>query len=144
MAVVSGIGRATAHRLAAEGAKVMLADRSDGPAGEVVKEIIAAGGTAAQVHCDVGVPELIKGAVQAAIDQWGQLDVVVSNAAMMTFTKIIDLDPKDWEQVSERKPAGTFPFYQVCAATPEKRCYHSRLLGSCAPNHRQCNSLRFL
>ncbi len=95
----SGIGRATAHRLAAEGAKVLLADRSDGPAGEVVKEITAAGGTAAQVHCDVGVPELIQGAVQAAMDKWGRLDVVVSNAAMMTFTKIVDLDIKDWEQV---------------------------------------------
>ena len=95
----SGIGRATAHRLAAEGAKVMLADRSDGPADAVVKEIEAAGGTAAAVHCDVGVPALIEGAVKATIAHWGRIDVVVSNAAMMTFTKIVDLDIEDWEQV---------------------------------------------
>ena len=95
----SGIGRATAHRFAAEGAMVMLADRSDGPAGEVVREIQSAGGTAAQVHCDVGIPELIEGAVKATVDLWGRIDVVVSNAAKMTFTKIVDLDPKDWEQV---------------------------------------------
>lgn len=95
----SGIGRATALRMAAEGAQVMLADRSDGPAGKVVKEIQAAGGTAAQVHCDVSMPELIEGAIKATVDLWGRVDVVVSNAAMMTFTKIVDLDPKDWEQV---------------------------------------------
>jgi NAD(P)-dependent dehydrogenase (short-subunit alcohol dehydrogenase family) len=95
----SGIGRATALRMAAEGARVALADRSDGPAQETAGLIEKAGGQAMAVHCDVGVAKDIADCVKTVVEKWGRLDVVVSNAAMMTFTPIVDLNLEDWDQL---------------------------------------------
>lgn len=93
----SGIGRAAALRMAAEGGRIVIAGRTVADGEETVRLITEAAGEAITVRCDVGVPEDIDAAVQAGIDKWGRLDVVVSNAAMMTFTPIESLDPKDWD-----------------------------------------------
>lgn len=95
----SGIGRATAERFAEEGGKVVVIDRSEAGGNETVDIIKKNNGEAIFSKCDVGNEEQIKASVDLAITTWGKIDVLVNNAAMMTFKKIIDLTSEEWDQV---------------------------------------------
>ncbi|MEX0846321.1 MAG: glucose 1-dehydrogenase [Ilumatobacteraceae bacterium] len=77
----SGLGRVGAERFAAEGAKVVIADMSDGD--EVVEAIAAAGGEATYVNCDVTDEESVKNAVDHAVETFGGLHVLYNNAGVM-------------------------------------------------------------
>jgi NAD(P)-dependent dehydrogenase (short-subunit alcohol dehydrogenase family) len=76
----SGIGGATSRLLAAEGAKVIIADIADDRAEANVERITKAGGVARAVHTDVGVARDIERMVNAAAGGWGRLDILVQNA----------------------------------------------------------------
>ncbi|MEV7144076.1 SDR family NAD(P)-dependent oxidoreductase [Streptomyces tauricus] len=75
-----GIGEATAHRLAAEGAGVLVTDRDATRAKRVADAIEAAGGTAVPYECDVADTAAVDAAVTTAVDSFGRLDVLVNNA----------------------------------------------------------------
>lgn len=77
----SGIGAATAALFAAEGAAVVVADIDGDAAGRVVAEITGAGGTAVAAACDVASADDVARTVRAAVDGFGGVDVLVSNAA---------------------------------------------------------------
>jgi glucose 1-dehydrogenase len=94
----SGIGKASALRFAKEGGKVTVVDHHQ-PAEDTVKEIQAAGGEAIFALCDVGEEKDVTAAIQATVDKWSKIDVVVNDAAMMTFKPIVELETKDWDQV---------------------------------------------
>ncbi len=93
-----GIGLAICQRLAAEGARVVLADRS--PCDEAVEAVRAAGApdTFSQV-CDVSVEVQVGAAVAETLRRFGRLDVVVNNAGMMLFKPLQDFTPEDWSHV---------------------------------------------
>ena len=75
-----GIGGATARRLAAEGAKVLIADFNDDAAKANVDRIRGDGGTAISVNTDVSKHDDIKNAVETAASEWDRLDIMVQNA----------------------------------------------------------------
>ena len=77
----SGIGRATALRFAAEGARVGLVARGRPRLEEVAAEIQAAGGECLVLPADCTVEPQVEAAFAAAAAAWGGLDIVVSNAA---------------------------------------------------------------
>ena len=79
----SGIGRATAHLLAAEGASVVVADLDTKGAEMVVQEIEAEGGSAMAQAVDVSDEQAIKAMIQAAMDRFGGLDILHNNAAAL-------------------------------------------------------------
>jgi glucose 1-dehydrogenase len=95
----SGIGKAVASRLGQEGGKVEAIDLNEQRACQTAKEITDAHGEAIFSRCDVGNPADVRSAVQAAVDKWGEIDVVVNDAAMMTFQPVIDLPEEDWDKV---------------------------------------------
>jgi NAD(P)-dependent dehydrogenase (short-subunit alcohol dehydrogenase family) len=76
----TGIGGATARRLAEEGAKVMIADISEALAQAQVERIRAAGGTAEALVADAGSHADIKAMVARAVELWGALHILVNNA----------------------------------------------------------------
>ena len=76
----TGIGGATARRLAEEGAKVLIADINLQLANENVDRIKSAGGTAAVLEADAGKHDDIKAMVERAVDLWGSLQILVNNA----------------------------------------------------------------
>ena len=76
----AGIGGATSRLLAAGGANVLIADVNMTEAQANAETIRGAGGTAETLYTDVGKHEHIAAMVQAAIDNWGRLDIVVNNA----------------------------------------------------------------
>ena len=86
----SGIGRAACERLGAEGGRVAAVDRDEGRAKDTAAAIVQAGGTAMGVRADVGRTEDIQAAIGAVVEAWGRLDVLVNDAATMTFTPLLD------------------------------------------------------
>ena len=77
-----GIGRGCAEAFAREGAKVVVANRGVEAGEEVVRAITDAGGEASFVEVDVAVPEKVEAMVAHAVDRFGRLDVLVSNAGL--------------------------------------------------------------
>jgi NAD(P)-dependent dehydrogenase (short-subunit alcohol dehydrogenase family) len=106
----SGIGRATAQRLAAEGGSVVVVDRNEEGGNETVNLISAQNGAAIFIKCDVGIEEEIKNAVDETLAKWGKIDVLINNAAMMTFKKIVDLSLAEWELVMRVNMSSVFLF----------------------------------
>jgi len=106
----SGIGRATALQLAKEEGQVVVIDRNDAAGNETRDLIISAGGKAIFCHCDVGIEADIIATVETAIKEWQKIDVIVNNAAMMTFKKIVDLTYAEWEMVMRVNIGSVFLF----------------------------------
>jgi NAD(P)-dependent dehydrogenase (short-subunit alcohol dehydrogenase family) len=75
-----GIGGATARRLAAKGARVLVADIDIASALSNVETIRTAGGIAEALECDVGTEAGVRAMVDRAVDRWGKLNIVVNNA----------------------------------------------------------------
>jgi meso-butanediol dehydrogenase / (S,S)-butanediol dehydrogenase / diacetyl reductase len=90
----SGIGRATCRRMAEEGALVAVFDVDEESAKTVAGEI---GGTAYGV--DVGDPEALRTAVDAAAAELGGLSIIYNNAGTASFNKLHEMDPSEWERV---------------------------------------------
>lgn len=87
-----GIGAAIAKRFAADGAKVIVHyTASEKAAAEVVAEIQKAGGTAIAVRADMGKPDEIPRLFEAAKSHFGQLDILVNNAAVMQRTYLSEV-----------------------------------------------------
>ena len=111
----SGIGRAVAVQLGREGGCVALVDRDTTQGGrDVAREIQAAGGEALLLRTDVGRDASLQAAVRKILAAWGRIDVVVSNAAMMTFDPILKLDPRQWDQVMRVNVRALFRLTQLC------------------------------
>ena len=78
----SGVGRASALRFVASGAKVVCADVLDDWAAETVRLVAEAGGTAIAHHCDVTSEADVVSAIRAAVGEFGRLDVMFNNAGV--------------------------------------------------------------
>jgi NAD(P)-dependent dehydrogenase (short-subunit alcohol dehydrogenase family) len=103
-----GIGRGHALELARQGAKVVVNDLgaeldgtggSSGPAGEVVEEIHAAGGEAVANGDDVADWDGAQRLVQAALDSFGRLDVLVNNAGFVRDRMVVSATEDEWDAV---------------------------------------------
>lgn len=95
----SGIGRATCERLAAEGGRVVIVDRDEPRGHETARAITGAGRAALFAKADVSVAADARAAVNLAVGQWERIDVLINNAATMTFDRITDLSEDDWDRV---------------------------------------------
>jgi len=106
-----GIGLAITRRLASEGARIVMADRSTDKAQAQVPDIEKQGAPDIWVsECDVSVEAQVEATVQGAIDRWGRVDLVVNNAGLMTFKAIEDLTTEDWNKVLGVDLMGAFYF----------------------------------
>ncbi|MFD8703994.1 SDR family oxidoreductase [Kitasatospora sp. NPDC059648] len=93
----SGIGAATATHLAERGALLVLGARREDRLGAVVEGITANGGTATGVLVDVTRREDLRRLVDTAVDRYGRLDVLVSNAGTMAVSPFDELRQDDWD-----------------------------------------------
>jgi meso-butanediol dehydrogenase/(S,S)-butanediol dehydrogenase/diacetyl reductase len=112
----SGIGAATARRLAETGARVMLGDIQEELGRQVAKEI----GDAAAFHA-VDVTELaqVEALTEAAVQTFGRLDFVFNNAGIGSFGETPDIDPEQWHRVIDVDLHSVF--YGCRAAIPHLR-----------------------
>ncbi len=94
-----GIGLATAERLGREGAAVVLVDNQVEPLQRAAAAMVAQGQTVLAVPADIGKEDEALGCVDAAVDAFGRLDIVVNAAGIQPYGTVVDTDLADWERV---------------------------------------------
>jgi NAD(P)-dependent dehydrogenase (short-subunit alcohol dehydrogenase family) len=104
----SGIGAATAKRLAGEGAAVLVTDIQDVAGRQVAQDIVGTGGRASYLHLDVSSQPEWEAAVAAALQEFGRLDVLVNNAGMGDLAAIEDTSLADWNRTIGIDQTGVF------------------------------------
>ncbi len=103
----SGIGRAIAHRLAAEGACVVVADR-DASSAVTVAEELGGGDVAIAVTADVTEEDQVTAAFAAAALAFGGIDLVVNNAGLSISKPLLDTTVADWDLQHDVMARGSF------------------------------------
>ena len=104
-----GLGEAIAHRLAAEGANVVVADLNENGARKVASEIERERrAKALAVRCDVTSEDEVAAMVGAAVDAFGRLDILVSNAGILIAGDVVEFEPARWRKVIEVNLVGYF------------------------------------
>ncbi|MEL6261128.1 MAG: 3-oxoacyl-[acyl-carrier-protein] reductase [Cyanobacteria bacterium J06623_5] len=104
-----GIGKAAAIALAAEGAKVVVNyARSSSAADGVVAAIEAKGEEAIALQADVSQADQVDSLVQATMDKFGRIDVLVNNAGITRDTLLLRMKPADWQAVIDLNLTGVF------------------------------------
>jgi NAD(P)-dependent dehydrogenase (short-subunit alcohol dehydrogenase family) len=125
-----GIGRAVAVACAQAGANIVVADYGVGMAGEsptsevadaVVKEITDTGGTAVAVADDVGTMEGGARVVQAAVDNWGSIDGVVTCHGILRERMLFNMAEDEWDDVVRVHMKGTFTIFRAASAVMRKQ-----------------------
>ncbi len=112
----SGIGEAAALLLAKQGAKVVLGARGENRLAALAARITDAGGDAAYVPTDVKRREDLNALVGLACEQYGRLDVLVSNAGIGPIAPLDDLRVEEWDEMIDINIKGVL--YGIAAALP--------------------------
>lgn len=112
----SGIGEATALRLAGEGAKLVLGARRTDRLEALVAKIHEQGGEAVFRALDVTGREDVEGFVRFAVDTYGRLDVMVNNAGLMPLSRLDALKVDEWDRMVDVNIKGVL--YGIAAALP--------------------------
>lgn len=103
-----GIGEAVAHRLAAEGSRVVVISRTASEIERVATEIGDAGGEAAAITADVSDATQAQAAVDGALERFGRLDVLVNNAGVDFDCPLLDVPEEEWNRVIGVNLTGPF------------------------------------
>jgi 3-oxoacyl-[acyl-carrier protein] reductase len=103
-----GIGRATAHRFADEGANVMLADVEAETGHEAVSSIEDTGGTAAFTKTDVTDLDQVQALAEKTVEQFGGIDVLVNNAGITRDATLKKMSEEAFDQVVDVNLKGVF------------------------------------
>jgi NADP-dependent 3-hydroxy acid dehydrogenase YdfG len=118
----SGIGEATAIRLAKAGAKVVLVARRKDRLDKIASEIKKEGGEALAIKADVTQKAKASTIVKQAVDKYGTLDVLINNAGIMLNGPVKDTSLEDFEQMIHLNLLGLL--YMTHAALPVLRKKH--------------------
>ena len=110
----SGIGQATAVRLAAEGAHVFAVDVNEAGVRETVAMIRDAGGVADGGSCDVSQMDSVRASVSCAVQTFGGLDILVNAAGVGRMGRFEELDEAEWRRIMGVNLNG--PFHTTSAA----------------------------
>jgi 3-oxoacyl-[acyl-carrier protein] reductase len=111
-----GIGAATARRLAEEGASVAVVDLTAERAQPVVDEITAKGGVAAAFGANVADQAAVESTVDAVVERFGRLDVLVNNAGVTKDNLLFKMSRDDWDAVLAVNLTGVF----LCCQAAQK------------------------
>lgn len=106
----SGIGRATAYRLASEGAKIIVTDINSEGGNETVEKIKSDGGDALFIKNNVADWEDVQAMFKTAVDHYGQIDIAVNNAGVGSpdFKKTAEKDITAWDRTIAINQTGVF------------------------------------
>ncbi|GGL87172.1 short chain dehydrogenase [Deinococcus aerolatus] len=104
-----GIGRATAHALAAAGAQVVVADIEVGAGEDAASAIRAEGGTARFIACDVSEPEQVRALLAQTVAAFGHLDILINNAGVSGGAqRLHEMEVEAWDRVIAVNLRGPF------------------------------------
>jgi NADP-dependent 3-hydroxy acid dehydrogenase YdfG len=103
-----GIGKATARALAAAGAKVVISARKQQTIQQIAESIQAEGGSALAVQCDVQKNADILQLVEQTRETWGPIDILINNAGIGIFKKIVETQESDWNAMMDTNLKAAF------------------------------------
>lgn len=103
----SGIGQASARRIAAEGGAVFCVDLNAAAVAATAADIVAAGGTAVGVGCDISSEEDVRRCVAACLEKFGSLYALINMAGVLRFDDTEQLTLAQWQQVIDVNLTGT-------------------------------------
>jgi NADP-dependent 3-hydroxy acid dehydrogenase YdfG len=112
----SGLGEATARFLSAQGATVVLGARRSDRIQSLADELTANGGKALALSIDVTHYEQVKQLVDAAVQRFGRIDVMINNAGLMPNSPLERLRIEDWDRMIDVNIKGVL--YGIAAALP--------------------------
>ncbi len=112
----SGLGEATARHLAAEGASVVLGARRTDRIKSLAAELTGKGSKALALATDVTYPDQVKRLVDAAVEKFGRIDVMLNNAGLMPLAPLERLNIDDWDRTIDVNIKGVL--YGIAAALP--------------------------
>jgi len=115
----SGVGEATARRLGASGAKLMLAARREDRLKDLVAAIQKTGGTVAYRVTDVADRAQVQALADATLETYGRIDVLVNNAALMPVSPLDQIKVDEWDQMIDVNLKGVL--YGIAAVLPTMR-----------------------
>jgi NADP-dependent 3-hydroxy acid dehydrogenase YdfG len=115
----SGIGEATATKLAEQGAKVVLVARRKERLEKLAKKIKAGGGEALVVEADITDQKTCQKVVGQVLDKWKKIDILVNNAGVMLLGPTADAPIEEWERMIKINLLGLL--YMTYAALPTMR-----------------------
>ncbi|NEQ31621.1 MAG: SDR family oxidoreductase [Leptolyngbya sp. SIO4C5] len=115
----SGLGEATARRLAGQGAKLMLAARREERLKSLVNELEQGGGTAAYQVTDVTDRAQVQALAEATQKAYGRIDVLVNNAGLMPLSPLEQTKVDEWDQMVDVNIKGVL--YGIAAVMPTMR-----------------------
>ncbi|EPY7202858.1 SDR family oxidoreductase [Klebsiella variicola] len=119
----SGIGEATARRLSAAGACVVLGARRLEKLNALAEEITTAGGKVEVAQTDVANLQDIEALVNKAVEVFGRVDVLINNAGIMPNSRLDELRVDDWNRAIDINLKGTL--YGIAAALPFMKAQNS-------------------
>ena len=109
-----GIGRGIARVFGAQGANITIASRGEEAARVACDEINNNGGTASFHHCDVSDWDSMRTMVDAVASKNGGVDIMCANAGAFPQTKMIDMDPEEWDLVMGVNLRSAFLSVKAC------------------------------
>lgn len=109
-----GIGLSIAHGFAAQGAKVVVASRKADACDQAVAEIAEAGGEALAVSTHMGDLDSVNQLADATVEHFGQIDILVNNAANPLGVPMEDITPEIWDKSFTVNLRGPFFLFQRC------------------------------
>ncbi|MEH2265437.1 SDR family oxidoreductase [Nostoc sp.] len=115
----SGLGEATAKRLAASGAKLMLAARREDRLKELVTAIAKSGGTATYQVIDVTDRAQVEALAKKTLSTYGRIDVLINNAGLMPLSPLDQVKVEEWDRMIDVNIKGVL--YGIAAVLPIMR-----------------------
>ncbi|WP_448268043.1 SDR family oxidoreductase [Nostoc sp. DSM 114159] len=115
----SGLGEATAKRLAASGAKLMLAARREDRLKELVGAIAKSGGTATYQVTDVADSAQVEALAKETLSTYSRIDVLINNAGLMPLSALDQVKVEEWERMIDINIKGVL--YGIAAVLPIMR-----------------------
>lgn len=112
----SGLGEATARFLAKKGAKVVLGARRTEKLEAIVQDIRAEGGQAEFIGMDITKPQEVQALIEKALSAFGQIDVLVNNAGLMSIAPLSELKVDEWNRMIDINIKGVL--YGIAATLP--------------------------
>ncbi|MEH2441060.1 SDR family oxidoreductase [Nostoc sp.] len=115
----SGLGEATAKRLAASGAKLMLAARREDRLKELLTAIAKSGGTATYQVIDVTDRAQVEALAKETLSTYGRIDVLINNAGLMPLSPLDQVKVEEWDRMIDVNIKGVL--YGIAAVLPIMR-----------------------
>jgi len=103
-----GLGKAIAEVFIKEGAKVIVAEVDADAGRETTAELVANGGEATFIECNVSVEDQVKNMIAKVVEKYGRIDVLINNAGVNIVKPFVETETADWDKVINVDLRGTY------------------------------------